>query len=55
VGPALNNETKKADPNHIPQPNAEERAHFRRTLAKVMSMQVVALVLLWLLQSHYAG
>lgn len=32
----------------------EERAHFRRTLAKVMAMQVVALVLLWLLQGHYA-
>ena len=26
---------------------------FRRTLARVMTMQVVALVLLWLLQAHY--
>ena len=30
-----------------------ERARFRRTLVKVMAMQVVALILLWLLQSHY--
>ena len=27
---------------------------FRRTLARVMAMQVVALVLLWLLQTRYA-
>ena len=26
---------------------------FRRTLARVMAIQVVALVLLWLLQAHY--
>ncbi len=26
---------------------------FRRTLARVMTVQVVALVLLWLLQAHY--
>ncbi len=26
---------------------------FRRTLARVMAMQVVALVLLWFLQAHY--
>ena len=32
---------------------AEERARFRRTLIKVMTMQVVALALLWLLQNHY--
>ena len=27
---------------------------FRRTLARVMTMQVVALLLLWLLQARYA-
>jgi hypothetical protein len=27
---------------------------FRRTLARVMAMQVVALLLLWLLQARYA-
>lgn len=42
------------DPNHMPPATAEERARFRRTLVKVMAMQVTALVLLWLLQSHYA-
>ena len=36
-------------------PDLEARARFRRTLVKVMTMQVVALILLWLLQSHYAA
>jgi hypothetical protein len=31
-----------------------ERARFRRTLAKVMTTQVVALLVLWLLQTAYA-
>jgi hypothetical protein len=37
----------------LPPATAEERAHFRRTLVKVMIMQVVALAFLWLLQSRY--
>lgn len=28
---------------------------FRRTLIRVMTVQVVTLVLLWLLQRHFAG
>ena len=28
---------------------------FKQTLVRVMAVQVVTLVLLWLLQSHYAG
>lgn len=28
---------------------------FRSTLVRVMSMQLVTLLLLWLLQSHYAA
>jgi hypothetical protein len=32
-----------------------ERDRFRRTLVRVMSVQVVTLVLLWLLQARYAG
>jgi hypothetical protein len=31
----------------------EDAARFRRTLVKVMSMQVVALLLLWLLQTRF--
>lgn len=31
------------------------RAQFRRTLVRVMTVQVVTLVLLWLLQTRYAG
>jgi hypothetical protein len=27
---------------------------FRRTLVRVMTVQVLALLLLWLLQAHYA-
>lgn len=30
-----------------------ERARFRRTLARVMTMQLVALLALWLLQTAY--
>jgi hypothetical protein len=30
-------------------------SRFRRTLVQVMTMQVVALLLLWLLQARYAG
>ena len=33
---------------------SDDRARFRRTLVKVMAMQAIALILLWLLQSHYA-
>ena len=33
----------------------DERALFRRTLARVMTVQVVALVLLWLLQIRYTS
>ena len=32
-----------------------DAARFRRTLVRVMSVQVAALVLLWLLQRHYGG
>ena len=31
----------------------EPRAPFRRTLVRVIAVQVVTLVLLWLLQAHY--
>lgn len=30
-------------------------SNFRRTLVRVLLMQVVALVLLWLLQQRYTG
>jgi hypothetical protein len=32
-----------------------DAARFRRTLVRVLAMQVVALVLLWLLQIRYSG
>jgi len=32
----------------------EDTARFRQTLIKVMSVQAVALLLLWWLQAHYA-
>lgn len=35
-----------------PSPDA---TRFRRTLVRVMSVQIVTLVLLWLLQRHYAA
>lgn len=33
----------------------EAPSHFRRTLLRVLTIQVVTLVLLWLLQARYAG
>ena len=38
-----------------PEGDREAAARFRSTLARVMAVQVVALVLLWLLQSRYTG
>lgn len=37
------------------QAAAEDARRFRRTLAKVMTVQVVSLLLLWLLQRHYTA
>lgn len=37
-----------------PAPSPEGRARFRQNLVKVMSMQLFALLILWLLQSRYA-
>jgi hypothetical protein len=33
-----------------PPPNADERARFRRNLVKVMTVQVIALAILWYIQ-----
>jgi hypothetical protein len=33
----------------------DTKARFRRTLISVMTIQVVTLLLLWLLQTHYTG
>jgi len=32
-----------------------DSSRFRRTLVRVLAVQVVTLVLLWMLQSRYAG
>ena len=49
---------------HPPRPPAQtapqdiiprDAARFRRNLVRVMSVQVVTLVALWLLQQRYAG
>ena len=32
-----------------------DTSRFRRTLVRVMAVQVVTLILLWLLQSRYSG
>jgi hypothetical protein len=34
-------------------PSGDDRARFKRTLVKVMTMQIVALALLWLLQATF--
>ena len=38
-----------------PTDDRAARARFRATLARVMAVQVVTLVLLWLLQRRYTG
>jgi hypothetical protein len=43
------------DVDDSPTAVAEARARFRRTLAKVMTVQVISLVLLWMLQRHYTA
>jgi hypothetical protein len=34
-------------------PSDADRVRFRRTLVRVMAVQVVAVLLLWLVQRHY--
>jgi hypothetical protein len=42
--------------DHAPPPDpAADRARFRATLVRVMAVQVVTLVLLWLLQRGFAA
>jgi hypothetical protein len=38
-----------------PESDREAAARFRTTLARVLGVQVVTLVLLWLLQSRYSA
>jgi hypothetical protein len=33
----------------------EETSRFRRTLVRVMAVQIVSLIALWLLQTRYSG
>jgi hypothetical protein len=33
----------------------DDRARFRATLVRVLAVQVITLILLWLLQSAYSG
>ena len=40
---------------HDPEPTNGDAGRFRITLVRVMAVQVVTLVLLWLLQSRYGG
>ncbi len=41
-------------PGEDAPPSPEARARFRHNLVKVMSMQLFALLVLWLLQARYA-
>jgi hypothetical protein len=40
-------------PDHIRAVRREDAKRFRQTLFRVMTVQVAALILLWLLQSRY--
>ena len=39
--------------SHPPPPDDRPAGRFRATLIRVMAVQVIALILLWLLQSRY--
>lgn len=41
--------------SHRPADPQTERARFRTTLVRVMAVQLVTLLLLWLLQARYTG
>ncbi|MBK8060416.1 MAG: hypothetical protein IPK33_21770 [Gemmatimonadetes bacterium] len=43
-----------SDPHAPPPPDPDSAAPFRRTLVRVMGMQLLALLALWWLQSRYA-
>ncbi len=45
---------RDVSPDYIPR-MADQPSRFRRTLLQVMSVQVVALLLLWWLQARYAN
>lgn len=36
-------------------PAGKPKSHFRRNVVRVLAVQAVALLLLWLLQSRYGG
>lgn len=43
-------------PPDDPHVRPDEDTHrFRRTLVRVMAVQIVSLIALWLLQTHYSG
>jgi hypothetical protein len=42
-------------PMSTPESNDADRSTFRQNLIRVMTVQVVTLVLLWLLQARYTG
>ena len=42
------------DPSPAPARDPEGAARFRATLVRVMAVQVIALILLWLLQRGFA-
>ena len=39
----------------LPPDDRRTPSRFRRTLVRVMAVQVVALILLWLLQRHFSS
>lgn len=46
--------SEDAEAGRDPTPERGASSRFRRTLVRVMAMQVVALLALWLLQTIYA-
>ena len=43
------------DPQARPDPDPLAAGRFRRTLTRVMLVQIVTLIVLWLIQTHYTA
>jgi hypothetical protein len=53
-GRRLSETSTKSDPASTSNEADEGKPQFRRTLVRVLIVQVVTLVLLWLIQTHFS-
>lgn len=49
----MSDDTREVDNTHAQASDDDSR--FRRTLVRVLSVQIVTLVLLWIMQQHFSS